>query len=402
MARGRGGLAGRAPRRGPDHPRHPPGRGGGGDRGRRPLRSTSCSPWTRSTARRRCSPRWPSSSRPTRPSASTPGWRASARTGRTSTPTSTSWPTACARAARPPGSSRTARSSSCARTQAIPIGEAIVPAMSRVANDADRERVRDVVREVVYPADRRLLDALDRAVPRGDARAARPRVRARRRHALPARDPPLDLARHGARATSTRWASTSWRRSTRSGGRSPAPRASATDIAAYRRKLTIDTTNQAPSPEALVARCNEDIVRAAEVAPTMFGRLPVATCEVRPVEAFKERDAPFAYYFPPSLDLLAARHLLRQHLRPAEPDVLEARVDHLPRGDPGASLPDQPRDGAGRPQRVPPARRPRRRAARTSRAGDCTRSASRTSSGCTGRPPSGSGCSTPRHGARRG
>ena len=35
----------------------------------------------------------------------------------------------------------------------------------------------------------------------------------------------------------------------------------------------------------------------------MFGRLPVATCEVRPVEAFKERDAPFAYYFPPSLDL---------------------------------------------------------------------------------------------------
>ena len=34
--------------------------------------------------------------------------------GATSTPTSTSWPTACGRAARPPGSSRTARSSSSA------------------------------------------------------------------------------------------------------------------------------------------------------------------------------------------------------------------------------------------------------------------------------------------------
>jgi uncharacterized protein (DUF885 family) len=76
-----------------------------------------------------------------------------------------------------------------------------------------------------------------------------------------------------------------------------------TDVAAYRRKLTTDPANQAPTAEALVARCNEDIVRAAAVAPTMFGRLPVASCEVRPVEAFKERDAPFAYYFPPSLDL---------------------------------------------------------------------------------------------------
>jgi uncharacterized protein (DUF885 family) len=34
----------------------------------------------------------------------------------------------------------------------------------------------------------------------------------------------------------------------------------------------------------------------------VFGRLPRADCEVRPVEAFKEKDAPFAYYFPPSVD----------------------------------------------------------------------------------------------------
>jgi uncharacterized protein (DUF885 family) len=188
------------------------------------------------------------------------------------------------------------------RTQAIPIGEAIVPAMSRVANDADRERVRDVVREVVYPADRRLLDALTGpyhaatreqpglvSVPDGDTLY---RHAIRRWTSLDME--PADVHQVGLDELAT----INEERRAIAGSEG-----FGTDIAAYRRKLTIDTTNQAPSPEALVARCNEDIVRAAEVAPTMFGRLPVASCEVRPVEAFKERDAPFAYYFPPSLDL---------------------------------------------------------------------------------------------------
>ncbi len=188
------------------------------------------------------------------------------------------------------------------RTQAIPIGEAIVPALSRVANDADRERVRDVVREVVYPADRRLLDALTGpyhaatreqpglvSVPDGDTLY---RHAIRRWTSLDME--PADVHQVGLDELAT----INEERRAIAGSEG-----FGTDIAAYRRKLTIDTTNQAPSPEALVARCNEDIVRAAEVAPTMFGRLPVATCEVRPVEAFKERDAPFAYYFPPSLDL---------------------------------------------------------------------------------------------------
>jgi uncharacterized protein (DUF885 family) len=38
------------------------------------------------------------------------------------------------------------------------------------------------------------------------------------------------------------------------------------------------------------------------VAPQFFGTLPKAGCDVMPVEEFKERDAPFAYYFPPSTD----------------------------------------------------------------------------------------------------
>jgi uncharacterized protein (DUF885 family) len=38
------------------------------------------------------------------------------------------------------------------------------------------------------------------------------------------------------------------------------------------------------------------------VAPRYFGTLPKAGIEVRAVEEFKEKDAPFAYYFPPSTD----------------------------------------------------------------------------------------------------
>jgi uncharacterized protein (DUF885 family) len=43
----------------------------------------------------------------------------------------------------------------------VPIDQAIVPAMLQGAGDADRERVRDVVRDKVYPADRAFLEALN-------------------------------------------------------------------------------------------------------------------------------------------------------------------------------------------------------------------------------------------------
>ena len=74
------------------------------------------------------------------------------------------------------------------------------------------------------------------------------------------------------------------------------------DVEAYRQSVSADPANQAATPELLVARATEDIARAAEASPRVFGRLPKARCEVRPVEAFKEKDAPFAYYYPPTID----------------------------------------------------------------------------------------------------
>ncbi len=184
---------------------------------------------------------------------------------------------------------------------AIPIDEAILPAMSKVASEEDRERVRDAVRDVVYPADRRYLAAL-----RGDYLAA-------------TREQPGLVSAPGGEAL-YRYAIRSWTTLNLEPGavhqvgldelaaidierREIARDAGfGDDVAAYRLALATDPANQAATVEELLARANEDILRAAAVAPRVFGRLPAASCEVRAVEPFKERDAPFAYYFPPSLD----------------------------------------------------------------------------------------------------
>jgi uncharacterized protein (DUF885 family) len=183
----------------------------------------------------------------------------------------------------------------------IPIGSAIVPSMVNVASDADRERVRDVVRDLVYPADQAFLDAL-----KGDYLAAT------------REDPGLWSAPDGERLYRT--AIRSWTtleldpedvhrvgledlRAIELERREIARKAGfGDDTAAYRAALDADVTNAPRTKDELVARAHEDIERALAVAPRYFGVLPRATCEVRAVEEYKERDAPFAYYYPPSPD----------------------------------------------------------------------------------------------------
>ena len=187
------------------------------------------------------------------------------------------------------------------RLLAIPIDEAIVPAMAQVASDADREKVRDVVRDVVYPADAAFLELL-----RGDYRAKtreqpglwsapdgdalyRTQIRAWTTLDLD----PDEVHRIGLEELEAVDA-----------GRREIARAAGFDgdVAAYRASLNDDPANTPRSKDELVARAAEDIERAMAVAPNWFGRLPRASCEVKPVEEFKEKDAPFAYYFPPSTD----------------------------------------------------------------------------------------------------
>ncbi|GIU99130.1 MAG: hypothetical protein KatS3mg014_0746 [Actinomycetota bacterium] len=59
---------------------------------------------------------------------------------------------------------------------------------------------------------------------------------------------------------------------------------------------------RASSPEELLRLAEAQVRRAWEAAPAWFGRLPSDSCEVRLVEAFRERDMPFAFYHPPSMD----------------------------------------------------------------------------------------------------
>ena len=183
----------------------------------------------------------------------------------------------------------------------IPIDSAIVPAMVKVADEADRERVRDVVREQVYPADAAFLDTL-----KGEYLAAT------------REDPGLWSAPNGEQLYRT--AIRSWTTLELDPGevhqiglreleRIEAERgeiASAAgfdgDTSAYRAALAADPDNIPDTKDALVARAVEYIDRAMAVAPRYFSVLPRAACVVQAVEEYKEKDAAFAYYYPPSPD----------------------------------------------------------------------------------------------------
>jgi uncharacterized protein (DUF885 family) len=187
------------------------------------------------------------------------------------------------------------------RLLAIPIEEAIVPSLAQVANDADRERVREVVREEVYPADAAFLEALRGdyfeatrlepglwSAPSGDA-LYKTQIRAQTTLELD----PRDVHRIGMEELEA--TEIGRREIARAGGFGD-------DTKAFRASLAADPANTPKSKDELVARAREDIDRAMAIAPRFFGGLPRAGCDVKPVEEFKEKDAPFAYYFPPSTD----------------------------------------------------------------------------------------------------
>ena len=181
----------------------------------------------------------------------------------------------------------------------IPIDEAIIPSSVKGASDADRERIREVVRDVVYPADAAFLETL-----RGEYRHASreepgiwsaPNGEAIYRTAIRSwttlEMDPREIHQIGMDELET----------IEDERRAIAGAAGfGDDTAAYRASLDADDANTPGTKDELVQRAAEDLDRAMAAAPRYFGRLPKAGLDVRPVEEYKERDAPFAYYYPPS------------------------------------------------------------------------------------------------------
>ncbi len=188
------------------------------------------------------------------------------------------------------------------RILALPVAESPIVTGARLAegDDEGRALVAGAVRDVVNPALLRYLDALrgpylaatrvDPGLWSAPDGAARYRMAVRTWTSL---DPdPAEVHRFGLDELRALDAD-----------RLAIARAAGFDgLADYRAHLASDPANQAASTEDLVARARDDIERAMAVAPRWFGRLPIAPCEVRPVKPFKEREAPPAFYFPPTID----------------------------------------------------------------------------------------------------
>ncbi len=187
------------------------------------------------------------------------------------------------------------------RMLATPLDAAVVPSLVKVAREADRELIREVVRDEVYPADAAFLDALRGpyhdatrdgqglwSAPNGDTLYGTQVLRWTTLELDPSEVHRSGLAELEEIESERREIS-------RRAGFGD-------DTAAYRASLASEPANVPSSREALIARAEEDIERAAAAAPAAFGRLPRAGCRVIPVEEYKERDAPFAYYYPPSED----------------------------------------------------------------------------------------------------
>jgi uncharacterized protein (DUF885 family) len=187
------------------------------------------------------------------------------------------------------------------RILAAPADEYPLVSAAKVAAETDRERIAEAVRDVVRPADAEYLRVLRDeylaatrtdpglwSAPDGEA-LYRTQVRAWTTLDL---DP---AALHQVGLDELASIEDERRAIARAAGFGD-------DTAAYRAASVADPANIPATPEALLARATEDIARAMEAAPRVFGRLPRASVVVQAVEPYKEKDAPFAYYYPPAVD----------------------------------------------------------------------------------------------------
>ena len=243
------------------------------------------------------------------------------------------------------------------RMLAVAPEESVVVQTARVASDADRERVLEVVRDAVYPA--------DAAVPRRPARRvpARPVARSRVSGRPPNGDElyrtqilawtTLDARPGGPSPDRPRRARADRARAT---ARSPARPGSATTPSPTAATSAADPANIPTSRDAAPGACS----RGHRAGDWQRRRGTSAACRAR-LQRSRRRGVqggrrPVRLLLPADDRRVPARHLLREHVRPAVAHLLEARHHDLSRGRARPSLPDRARDGAPGPAGVPAAR----------------------------------------------
>ncbi len=172
--------------------------------------------------------------------------------------------------------------------------------IARVADDAARETVRTAVSENIYPAVQRYHDFLTdeyeaharplpglSGTPDGEAAYAL-NIRTQTSLAATAEEVHAfgldDLERIEAQKDAI------------------ARRLGHADRIALDAALADDPANHTSDPAAIVRLAQEQTERAFAAAPQYFGRLPKADCVVIPVEEYRERESPPAFYMPPTID----------------------------------------------------------------------------------------------------
>ncbi len=183
-----------------------------------------------------------------------------------------------------------------------PVEESVVVGAARVADGAAREQVVEAVRDAVRPAEQRYLEMLETVYLPATREDDRPGL-----CHMPAGG---SLYRYFVKAWTT--LELGAEEIHRIGNeeydaideeRVALARAEGfASVDDYRAALVADPANRAATREELVARATEDIGRAMDVAPRVFGRLPESGCQVKPVEEFREKDMAFAFYYPPATD----------------------------------------------------------------------------------------------------
>jgi uncharacterized protein (DUF885 family) len=175
------------------------------------------------------------------------------------------------------------------------------PGVAPVPEDhvAERDRVAGVLRNTVWPAFRRYLDAL---------RAYRPSAR----ESIGLLDLPNGGAMYASQIRSYTTLPLEARRVHDTGReqlagiqderRTIAERLGHPDAASALAEHTASGKNTAESRDALISLVEEQVRTSWDAAPRFFGRLPKANCEVKAVEEYREKDVPAAFYFPPSGD----------------------------------------------------------------------------------------------------